>query len=300
MKGFAHPGYADSLAEFGTPRELPRCGGWVLERPIPGTSCLDAMGCYPLFVCRDWTQLPEDLAALESDVVCLSLVTDPFGQFDVDLLRRCFDKVVPFKEHFIADLDKPANTFVSSHHRYYTRKALRNVTIDICEEPIRYLEEWTELYGGLVKKFNIKGIRAFSETAFKRQLSIPGTVMFRALHGGTTVAAHLVFVQNEICYGHLVGINPSGNELLASYALYWTEIEYFAGKARWFDWGAGAGISSGNGNGLTQFKRGWSSEARPTYFCGRVFNRERYDDIRTATGNMDTDYFPAYRKGEFG
>lgn len=27
MTGYLHPGYAESLAEFGAPRELPRCGG---------------------------------------------------------------------------------------------------------------------------------------------------------------------------------------------------------------------------------------------------------------------------------
>ena len=56
MSGYMHLGYAESLVEFGTPRELPRSGGWVLERQIPGFSYRDAMGCYPLFACQDWSQ----------------------------------------------------------------------------------------------------------------------------------------------------------------------------------------------------------------------------------------------------
>jgi len=34
LTGYAHPTYAQSLAEFGTPLELSRCGGWILVREI--------------------------------------------------------------------------------------------------------------------------------------------------------------------------------------------------------------------------------------------------------------------------
>lgn len=300
MKGFAHPGYASSLAGFGTPRELPRCGGWVLVRSISGFPDRDAMGCYPLFVCRDWSQLHHDLRSLEREVVCLSLVTDPFGNYDERLLRDNFDRVIRFKEHYIADLSQPPNVIVTSHHRYYARKALKEVQVEICEEPLRFLDEWTGLYANLAEKFQVKGIRAFSRSSFEGQLQLPGAVMFRALHRGAVVGAHLVFSQGDVCYGHLVGMTARGGELLASYALYWTEIQYFAGKARWFDWGAGAGISNDGGNGLNQFKRGWSTETRPSYFCGRIFDGERYKLINLASGVAATDYFPAYRQGEFG
>ncbi len=46
--GYLSSAYAESLAEFGRPRELAKCGGWILERKIPGTDLHDAMGCYPL------------------------------------------------------------------------------------------------------------------------------------------------------------------------------------------------------------------------------------------------------------
>jgi len=301
MKGFAHPAYADSLAEFGAPRELPLCGGWILERPIPASSYTDAMGCYPLFVCRDWKQLNSDLDGLESDLVSLSLVTDPFGRYDEELLRQSFDLVIPFKKHFVADLSQPANVIVSRHHRKYVRRAARDISIDICENPVQHLDEWTTLYGCLSTRFHVGGIRAFSRSVFEKQLNIPGAVMFRALHQGVAVTAHLVFAQNEVCYGHLVGGTPAGQELMASYALYWTEIEYFAEKkVRWIDWGAGAGLTDDGSNGLSHFKRGWSTGTKTSYFCGRILDRERYEEIVASAGMEPTDYFPAYRKGEFG
>jgi len=41
--------------------------------------------------------------------VCLSLVTDPFGDYDEAYLRQCFpDVVIEFKQHFIVDSRTPA------------------------------------------------------------------------------------------------------------------------------------------------------------------------------------------------
>lgn len=97
LLGYAHPEYALSLREFGDPRELPRSGGWILVRPIPGTPYKDAMGCYPFFLCRDWKKLHEDIQDVGSDLVSLSLVVDPFSGVEPAYLEQYFDLVEPFK-----------------------------------------------------------------------------------------------------------------------------------------------------------------------------------------------------------
>ncbi len=125
VAGYMHPGYAESLAEFGTPRELPYSGGWLLERAIPGTDLRDAMGCYPLFACREWSGLHRDLDDLENELVSVSLVADPFGHYDKTLLDECFDTVVAFKQHFVGDLNEPCEALVSKHHRKYALKRWR-------------------------------------------------------------------------------------------------------------------------------------------------------------------------------
>src|SRR6266852_8659851 len=81
MTGYAHPSYAAALWEFGTPCHLPASGGSILQRPIDGSTYFDGMGSYPLFACRDWSRLGEDLASLEGELVALSMVTDPFGDY---------------------------------------------------------------------------------------------------------------------------------------------------------------------------------------------------------------------------
>lgn len=40
------------------------------------------MGCYPLSLCRDWSQLETDLHELEEDLVSLTFIPAPFDNYD--------------------------------------------------------------------------------------------------------------------------------------------------------------------------------------------------------------------------
>jgi hypothetical protein len=300
MNGYLSQLYAQSLAEFGTPRELPLSGGWILERPIPRFPYRDAMGCYPLFTCRDWSKLNTDLNSIGTELVSLALVADPFGGYDLSYLKKCFDTAIPFKEHFVIDLRPSSNLKVSKHHRYYARRSLRDVSVEVSSEPTMFLDDWMDLYTNLIRRHNLKGIKAFSRTAFAKQLRVPGIVMFRTVHKGTTNEMHLWYVQGEVAHSHLRAVSPLGYELRASYAIYWAAIEHFRDKVEWLDLGAGAGASSAVADGLSEFKRGWANGTRTTYFCGRIFDQRKYDEIVRASGMSTADYFPAYRKGEFG
>ncbi len=300
LAGYLHPGYAESLAASGTPFKLPKCGGWILERQIPGFPYQDAMGCYPLFACQDWSQLHADLENVNNELVSLSLVTDPFGEYEPAYLRRCFKDVVkPFKEHFIVDLHCPVETFISGHHRRYAQKALKDVYLERCQNPSRFVKDWIALYETLVERHNIKGVPAFSEEAFVRQFQVPGIVCFRAVHNETTIGMILWYVSGDVGYYHLGAYSALGYQLRASFALFWNAIEYFSTRLRWLNLGAGAGIDNSGMDGLSRFKRGWSTETRMAFFCGRIFDNERYMEIVNTKRTFNTNYFPAYRNGEF-
>jgi len=299
--GYLHPSYAEALAELGTPLELPRSAGWILKRQIPGSPHFDAMGCYPLFACRDWSQLGADLDDLGNDLVSLSAVSDPFGGYDVARLQQCFGDVVrPYKQHFVVDLSRPMGTIVSNHHWRYSQKALGNVDVRECKEPIRFLSEWIELYATLIRRHHIKGIPAFSRCSFAKQLQVPGIAAFQALRDEAIVGMTLWYVQGDVGYYHLGAYSERGYELQASYALFWYALSYFANKLKWLNLGGGAGIRARAADGLSRFKQGWSTGVRNVYFCGRVFNRAKYAEMVEVTGTSATDYFPAYRRGEFG
>jgi len=299
ITGYLHPAYADSLSEFGLPYELPACGGWILKRRIPDFSDFDAMGCYPIFACQDWSRLHQDLNEINDDPVCLGLVTDPFGDYDQAYLRRCFsDVMIPFKEHFIVDYAAPVWK-ISSHHRYYMRKARQEMQIEVCDDPVQHLDDWESLYKNLIIRNGLKGIKTFSRAAFTKQLVIPGVVMLRASRDDVILGAMIWFIQESIGYSHLTAISEAGYQLRASYGLYGYAIEYFASRVRYLDLGAGAGLVSDETDGLTLFKSGWTSMTRTAYFCGRIFNPSRYAAIAEARGQIEENYFPSYRRGEF-
>ena len=274
-----------------------------MERQIPGTPYRDAMGCYPLFTCKDWSKLAEDVQELEGDLVSLALVTDPFGEFNPTSLEGIFkDRVIPFKEHFIVDLNQSITDFVCAHHRRNVKKAQEKITVEVCEEPMDWIDKWVELYSNLIVRHNIKGLTGFSVSTFIRQFQVPGIVVFRADYMGKPVGLLIWYTQNNIGYYHLSAIDDLGYASGASFALFWYSIEYFSGSLRWLDLGAGQGvIVMGDGkDGLSRFKRGWSTGTRTVYFCGRILNKVRYEEIIQVKGIADSNYFPSYRAGEFG
>ena len=298
LLGYADPLYAESLSGFGTPRELGRCKGWVLERPVDG-GLRDATGCYPLFSCQNWHRLQEDVDDLGSDLVTLCLVADPLGAASPTDLARCFDVVVPFKEHCVTDLRRPLDAIVSGHHRKHSRRALRDLVIEQCPAPLAFLDEWIDLYATLSDRHRLSGVRAFSREAFQIQLAIPGLVMFRASHGGHTVGLHLWLQQGDVAYGHLGATNALGYRFAAAYGLYWSALEWFSIRAAWLHLGGSAGVTRVEPDGLAAFKQGWATETRTAYFCGRCCDREKYDKLVRARNVQAGGFFPAYRLGEF-
>ena len=295
--GYAHQAYAYSLSEFGEPMRLAESGGWLLRRAIGGTGSFDAMGLYPLFCCDNWKGIAPDLDVLRDEFVSVAVVPDPFGHYDEDLLRSCFDRVIPFKSHFVIDFDQPGPYGVSNH-RYKARKSLRRLNVEVCANPKDMLEDWIVLYGHLIERHEIRGIKAFSADSFRKQFEVPGLVAFRAsTPDGQCAGGQLWFLQGDVAYYHLGAANEIGYQHSCAFGIYATAIEYFAGKARYLELGAGAGSTSKE-DGLTRFKEGWANATRNAYFCGRVLNPQRYGELTNAPDAVPTSYFPAYRNGE--
>ena len=51
-------------------------------------------------------------------------------------------------------------------------------------------------------------------------------------------------------------------------------------------------------DGLALFKKGWATESRTVHLCGRIFDRQKYEQLIEAGNIGETAYFPAYREGE--
>ena len=255
------------------------------------------MGCYPLFCCADWSRLAEDLEELEGELVSLSIVADPFGDHRSHDLRSCFPHhVVPFKPHFVVDLSRPPERFVSRHHLRRARKAAERVQVEPVVSAIAALDRWDRLYEVLIRRHGIEGPRRFSRVAFAAQLEVPGIVVFEAKTEEHSIGMLLWYVRDSIGYYHLGAYDALGYDLGASYALFRFALDYFAATGvRWLTLGGGAGL--GRDEGLARFKGGWASETRQVFFCGRVLDAERYAEL--SGSEASGPYFPAYRRGEF-
>lgn len=296
MSGYLDRAYAESLAEFGTPLHLPRCGGWLLERPCPGGEWRDAMGPYPLFMCRDWSGLAQDVAALGERLVSLTIVSDPFAPVEPAGLSASFNLVRPFKTHYVLDLETSRDKAISRHHREVARQSLGKLQVEVCSDPAGHLDEWMQVFAVLVDRHRLGGIKAPSRAAFARQLATPGLVMFRAAAAGRAVGFQLWFVTGAVAYGHLMASTPAGYAAAATFGLTATAIEHFAGRVRWLDFGGVSGADDLGSSSLLDFKRGWTNDTRIAYLCGRILAPQRY---RTLAGSFaGSAYFPAYRAGE--
>ena len=294
--GYACSAYAESLSEFGTPRKLVESGGWILERPVPYSSLRDAIGCYPIFSCADWSKIHLDFEDIGDELISLSMIPDPFGDYDVAYLRECFkDLVTPFKQHYVIDMERPVDDIVSRHHRIAVRKAKGKIQTEVCLEPLTILDEWIALHQNLVAKHGITGVRAFSRRAFEQQLRTPGLVVLLAKHHDEIVGAQLWFQHAKVAYGHVLAFSDLGYKLGASYALYWFALNYFSDKVRWCDLGGVAGNKDSAASGLHKFKEGWSTGQKTAYLCGRILNPTRYKELVTKKA-LTAVFFPAYRQ----
>jgi Acetyltransferase (GNAT) domain len=282
--------YAVSLSEFGLPRPLPRSGGWLLEREIPGGGRRDLTGPYPLFSCADWGALGDDVDEL-TGAVSVVLVADPLAGVSEGELRRVFpDRMAAFKRHYVRDLD--AVPRLPEHHRRHVRRASSAVEVEVCAKPVAWLDDWFDLYEQLVERHRLTGVQAFSRAAFRRQLALPGMLAVRAERDGATVGMALWLEDGTNAWYHLAAYSDAGYEVSASYALFAVALAELRERGvRLVDLGGAAGAADAD-DGLARFKRGWATEERTAWLCGRVLDRAAYDRL---AADAATDWFPAYR-----
>jgi len=288
-----HP-YASEIYAHAFPTEyqpvyLAEAKTHILKRKIPGTDYFDAIGVYPLCPIVAEASLEKDFMALKKDgIVSLVLVADPFFHPSLDKLEKFFERVTPYKEHYIHDFT--LNRSYSKHHRYEVKKA-----VTLCQTKnfslIDYLDEWYALYQNLMKKHEIKGMQGFSKDYFSKICAL-NPVTFGAFSEGILISAHIWFEYQGYAYSHLAASNETGYRTSAAYAVYDTSLQYFAERrTKTLDLGAGAGVSEAS-KGLTFLKKGFSNVSKICYLCGKILNEETY--MKLSAGKK-TDYFPAYR-----
>jgi len=298
--GYGDPAYAASLNEFGTPRELPHSGAWILEREVPRSEALDATGCYPLFSCRSWSGVSADIDTLRGHLLSLVIVTDPFAPEAPEALAAAgADVLRPFKDHQIIDLTLPMDRIGQRSRRRSAARALRRLEVAVNTPTPTLAAQWVELYARLVTRYQIRGISAFSPASLMAQLEVPGAALLTASRDDTLLAAQVCLPQGDAVHCHLAASTDEGYEAGAPAALDLLAIEHYRDSHHWLDLGGGAGIEPDPTDGLSRYKASWATEARPTWLAGFILDAEGYAATVDASGSGSSTYFPAYRAGEF-
>jgi hypothetical protein len=287
---YASEAYAAAFREFAAPIWLPQLRTHVLERPIPPSARHDAMGCYPLCVLEETADAAADFTLLRSrGLVSLVLVADALGGPGERFLRSVFDRVRPFKTHYVHDYS--LGFAYDRHHRYEVKRARAGCQVEAVKF-LDSLEDWLRMYAILIERNAVTGLQRFSHAYFKQLAALPGLHAFAARHEGRVVAMHLFVEHAGIAYSHLACSDDTGYRLRCGYALNDFAIEYFRG-GRLLDFGGGAGVGDDPRDGLATFKRGFANRSEPFFLCGKVLDADAYASL--SAGRTETDYFPAYR-----
>jgi hypothetical protein len=271
--------------------DIEAWGTGALLRPIPGGGLKDVLGCYPLAAIAGDAELEDGLEALRATgAVAVTLVPDPVGGPAPEVLARAFEICRPFKTHYLIDPGQPAR--LSASHRRWVRKAQGDCRIEA--QPLaQVLAPWTRLYAGLVRRHGIGGLQDFPPSYFAALAAAPEVTALVASHDGEPVAMSLWVEEPDVAYYHLGASSELGYRLHAAYGLMAAALEMF-GAGRILHLGGAAGLADDPGDGLAQFKRGFSNRRLTAYLCGARLDPARYAAL--AGGRSDADYFPAYRR----
>lgn len=298
---YRSPSFASATADECDLVWLPRSGGSLVSRPLPGGATgTDLRGPYPLFDCAEWGALAEDLAVLDRDHVSAVVVTDPLTCPAEVELRRAFPALVrPFKRHLLVDTTRPLAPLPTGHRRNL-RRGRAAVEIDLTMQPDGgWQRDWPRLYVELVDRHEIRGPAAFDARSLRAQLEVPGALLARATCAEETVALQVWYRDGDRAYYHLGATSEVGYAVGASFVLFDAVIDHLTDAVRWIDLGAGAGLHDAAGDGLVRFKRGWANDERLAFLCGRIGQPARYRTL-TGDGTVETSFFPAYRAPDVG
>jgi len=300
--GYDARSYADALNQ-GALVAMPRSEGYLIKRKLPdflASAESDLVSPYPVYACKNWDGLADDIRLLNQDYVTLSLVTDPFFDCSVEYLKETFpDKCIKFKPHYIIDTSLDLDCNISSHHRRNVRRSLKSVSIDVLDDPYEVIDEWMRLYSNLIERHRIQGVAQFSDASFRKQLRLPGMIATVARFQCDVVGIALWLLAGNIGYYHLAAYSDRGYELNSSFAIFYESLKYLSARTDYVSLGGGAGAKIQENDGLARFKQGWASESRDVYFCGKVLDRDKYQSICGGSSKIHDSFFPAYRAADY-
>ena len=140
----------------------------------------DGMGCYPLFSCRDWERLPEDLRRARG----AAGVAHPRHGSVRRLHRRgpaAFIRCArPYKAHFVTDLARRPTSRRTRRHTRNTDARASSCRSNAWRSPGGWPRRGSRCTGSSSSDTRITGPPPSRRSRCGRQLAVPGVRMFKA------------------------------------------------------------------------------------------------------------------------
>ncbi len=302
LQGYQNTKYIESISETVPPLSLSRSNGWLVPKIIPGSNEIDLSATNPFIICQNPDSLIHDFESLSDKYVALTVITNPIYEISKEIWSSYFkDLFVPFKSHYLVEIEKyQFERTVSQHHRYYSRKALKEAAITLAEKPIDYLDDFYYLYQQLLVRHDVCASNALSKKMLAQQFNVPGVKMFVARDDYGIQAISVWMQTQDVAFYHLAVSSETGYKKSFAYGTMKTAIDHFFGEGtRMLGLGGGNSIRTKNkiavNSGLQSFKAGWATLSTDVFLCGRILNPEIYNALTKSAVKTDSQFFPLYR-----
>jgi hypothetical protein len=292
-QGYKSTAYRQALSGLGRAVAFGSGHGFLIARPIAATGFEDLIGPYPFLSTDEWPAVLDALGAFSGPFVALSFVADPFCPLALNDFRARFDVARVLNEQYIVDLREAQSP--SRHHRKKLRSARSGLTMALRAPEAEDAAKFEGLYATLVGRKLIRDFRAFDGEALRAQVQVPGAMIVEARIDDALAGMDLYYLDGDHAHAHLSAYSEVGYAQSVSYPMMAYAIAELAAYAKKLNLG---GAPSMGGDGIRHFKSGWTTTTRPSFLCGRVLDRVAYRSL--VGGPLDpSEYFPAYRLGEF-
>jgi hypothetical protein len=176
----------------------------------------------------------------------------------------------------------PVHMFESFQHS--TKRQINRATKRFCIEAVfsedgeMFFDDVFGVYKGTMDRVGAVQELYFNPSFFREMLSVPGTVLFRALLDGKLIAFIIGFSGDKYFHGHLSGslreyIHMSPNSLL-----YWVLINY--ARDHGFKYlHIGGGDTPDPENSLLKFKMNFSKDTRPFFIGKKIHFPDIYEEV---------------------
>lgn len=257
---------------------------YLVKTPIGDSGLYDLTNCYPFASTYplEWSTLPDE----DPNLVCSYWVTNPTApkpDWWADIVKEC-------NEHYI--VDNYDYSKIPENHKRNIKKNLASVSVETIipsGDTLAQAQLFYWLYSNLKERHKIEGLADFTLAQINYMLETPGCILFKAVdtHTGVPLGMAIFYAGYYCSYYWLAAYSEVGYERNVGFILMHealTKLDKLGFNL--------VVLGAGRGEGLSRYKRGFSSYSKKNYIALNIHNKEAYLKLLDGKNN---DFVPMYR-----